>query len=391
VSGPGLGRRRLRSLRHRDVVASSTNALMFSLALGVASLTLPLLALDAGYGVAQIGLLVSLSAVVQIVVRASSGRILRRIEDRTLLAVAGSAQVLCFLVALSFQDLWGLAFAWTVQGFARACFWTASQTHVMRGPGTSIGAMAVLNSFGSIGALIGPVVAGLLAESSIEAALTVGAVAGGITLLPVAALDRLPTFVRPDKRSERSVWRRPGVDAACWSGVTAGTWRALMDSVVPAALQGARQSTSTTGALMSVANGTAVLGALVIGRLRPSWVAPVFVTAMLMATAGIGAFGFAAGSVPVAAVLLAAAGLGAGALQTLGPALAATSVEEHERADAVAAYGTMRTTAMFGAPLAVAGMVTLIPVAPALLVVGAVLSVPTVTVRSLRAAARSPG
>ena len=309
---------------------------------------------------------------------------MRRVPDRTLLAFGPVALAMTFVVVLVSPSLVALAVGWVLLALGRACFWTAGQTHSVRGKASSLRGLATLNFFGSLGALVGPLLAGLLAESGIETALVTGAVIAGLGLLPALALDRFPPFSRSQARGNTAMWRRPGVDAACWSGATAGAWRGLMDAYVPVILAAARHSSTTIGALVSVANAASVIGTVLIGKLRPSLTAPTYVISMLAAGLGLAVLGYVSGNVPIAAVALGLSGLGAGVIQTLGPNLAATSVGEQEKGDAMATYGTARTTAMFLAPLAVAGGIVVVPISVALVVVGASLALPAFAVRSLK-------
>jgi hypothetical protein len=359
-------------------------SLLFSFAVGMASVALPLLALADGYRASQVGILVSLSAVAQIVTRARLAAVLRRVPDRTLVAVAAASQVASVLVALASTGPAALATAWFLQGFARACFWTGGQTHVVRGQGTSMQGLALLNFVASVGQLGGPVVAGLLAEYDLDAALLVSGVIAAVAVAPVWAMDRLAPFTRSPEARSGALLRTPRGPAACWAGVTAGAWRGLMDSFVPVALQAARQPASTLGLLVAVANGAAVLGTVVVARARTSATAGVYFVCMLASGLGMAAVGYTGQHAAVAAVMLAVAGLGAGALQTLGPALASGAVSAQEQGEAIATYGTARALAMFGTPVGLAGLVLTMPVAPALLIAGVALAVPALAVRSLR-------
>ena len=365
----------------RDVAASAVGAAVYSLSLGTASVALPLLALRAGYSAAGIGALTAVSAVAQLLTRLGLGAAMRRWPDWTLIAaaavllalsnglVAWSAAVVPFVVAQ------------LVQGVSRACFWTGSQTHVVRGSGTAAGALATVNLVAGTGLLAGPVVAGVLSERTPVLAIVVAAGIALAGVVPTLLLDRLPPFVPPADRPPGRLWRRPGVDAGCWAGVTAGAWRGLLTSYVPVALDAARQSASTIGILVSVANGAALVGAAVGGRLSRRWSHPaiaVGIAATGLATALTSALAY---SVALSAVVLAASGLTAGAIQVLGPALASESVHPQERGDAIAVAGTFRAAALFTAPLAVAGLVTLVPLAPAVAVVGVAMALPMITIR----------
>ena len=136
-----------------------------------------------------------------------------------------------------------------LQGISRACFWTGSQTHVVRGSGRAAGALATMNFVAGLGLLAGPVVAGVLSE-----------------VTPVARARRRRRGRRCSAWCPPSCWtgsrpsprpptgRRGGSGAvrASTSGagpaVTAGGWRGLLSSYVPVALDAARQSASTIGA-----------------------------------------------------------------------------------------------------------------------------------------------
>jgi MFS family permease len=83
----------------------------------------------------------------------------------------------------------------------------------------------------------------------------------------------------------------------------------------------------------------------------------------------------------LSAVVLLVSGIAAGAIQVLGQATAAESVHPEERGDAIAVTGTFRAAALFGAPLAVAGLVVVLPLAPAVALVGAAITVPALGLR----------
>ena len=376
----------------RDGSAMSLTAVLFTTALGVSSVAFPLLALRVGRSASEVGVLVAASALVQILARSRLGAVMRRVPDRTVLACGPVGLAASFAVLLVSTSLAALALAWVVLALGRACFWTAGQTHAVRGEGSSVKRLANLNFFGSSGALVGPVVAGVLAETDMTAALVTGAVVASAALLPALLLDRFPPFSRVrDTRDTRGMWRRPGVDAGCWAGVTAGGWRGLMDSFVPVVLERARHSSTTIGVLVSVANGAAVMAAVLVRRLSPGTTRRVYIASVLTAGLGLALVGPAAETALVVAVALAVSGFGAGVLQTLGPATAASAVSPEEKGDAMAAYGAMRTAAMFAAPLLTSGALVVASVPVALVGVGCMLAVPVVAARSLAPGQRLRG
>jgi MFS family permease len=375
----------------RDGAALSLTAVLFTTSLGVSSVAFPLLALRAGRSASEVGVLVAASALVQILARSRLGTVMRRVPDRAVLACGPVGLAASFVVLLVSASLVALALAWAVLALGRACFWTAGQTHAVRGEGSSVKRLASLNFFGSTGALIGPVIAGLLVDTNMTAALASGVVLAVAALLPATFLDRFAPFGRvAEQLNARAMWRRPGVDAGCWAGVTAGAWRGLMDSFVPVALERARHSSATIGLLVSVANAAAVVASVLVRKLSPGSMRRIYVTSMLAAALGLAWFGPASESALLAAAALAVSGLGAGVLQTLGPATAASSVDADEKGDAMAAYGAMRTAAMFAAPLVTSGALVVASLPTALTGMGCLLALPVVAAHSLSGAGARP-
>ncbi len=368
-------------LRSRDLAASATTSGIIGLSLGIAGVALPLLALRAGYSAAEIGALTAVSAVSQLVSRLQLGTLMKRIPEWTLISSAGFFLALsCGLVALS-ASLVPFVIAQLLQGVARAFHWTSMTAHLVRAPGRAAPRLAVVNFTAAIGSLIGPVIAGVLSEQTPVLAL---AVAAGISLVaigPTFLLDRLPPFAPPKDRPKGRVWRRPGVDVGCCAAVTAGGWQALLTSYVPVALVAAGQNAATVGALVAIANGAMLVGAGAAGRVGSRWQAPAVLGAILVGGTAVALTAALAGSVPLTALVLAAGGYAAGTLQVLGSAVVAESVHPEERGEAIAASGTFRAMSMFGTPLAVAGLISVVPLAPAVAAVGVALGLPAVVLR----------
>ena len=365
----------------RDTAASAAGAGIYSVALGISSVAIPLLALRTGYSATEIGALTAASAASQMGIRLVFGRLMRIWPDWTFIAAAGGLLALSNgLVALS-ADLVPFLVAQLLQGISRACFWTGSQTHVVRGPGRAAGALAQVNVIAAIGLLAGPVLAGVLSERSPTRALVVATAVALVGAVPALLLDRLPPFVPPPDRPPGRLWRRPGVNVGCWAGVTAGAWRALLTSFVPVALDQARQSSSTIGALVAAANGASLVGTAVSGRLPRHWTGRVLGGGIVVTGVATAATAAVAGSVALSAVTLVASGVAASIVQVLGPASAAESVHPEERGEAIAVSGTFRAGALLAAPLAVAGLVAVLPLAPAVALVGAGMTLPALALR----------
>lgn len=360
----------------RDTVASIGATSGFSLALGLATVAIPLLAVRAGYSTTEIGVLIAISALTQMATRVLMGAAMRRLPDWTFITMATVLMTgSCALLAASSAFVPFVA-AQAVQGVARAFFWTGSQTHAVRVSMSSVGGLASVNLFSSIGLLAGPSLAGLLSETSAALALAVGAAIAAAATIPTLFLTRLPPFVPPADRKRGRIWRRPGVEMGCWAGVSAGAWRGLLSSYIPVLLAAARQSPSTIGVLVSAANAAAVAGVGIVSRARGRWLVIAYglgVVATGLGTAAVAPF---AGYVGLAGAALIMSGLGAGALQTVGPAIAADAVHPEERGEAIASAGTFRAGALLAAPLGVAGLVLAAPLTWAMVAISTLIAVP---------------
>jgi MFS family permease len=360
----------------RDTLATVTGATIFSVSLGAATVALPLLALEVGYSSVEVGVLVALSALSQMLGRVGMGAWMNRFADWTFVIAATALLAISSGLAAFSTAVVPFVVAHLLQGVSRAFFWTGTQTHAVRGERPAVRGMAMVNLASATGLLLGPLLAGALGEVSLVLAVGVSAGLAAVGLVPAALLERLPPFSPPQGSSQKRIWRRPGVDAGCWAGVSAGAWRGLLSSYVPVALDAARTSTGLIGVLISVANAAQLAGSAGVARLRTRGLVRSLAAGSVAAGVGIGLVGFVAGSPVVAGLALALSGLGAGVLQTAGPAVAAESVHPQERGAVMAASGTFRAAALLASPLAAAGLVAVAPVSVALAVGGALIVVP---------------
>ena len=361
----------------RDTSASAAGAVIFSVSLGVASVALPLLALEAGYDGVQVGVLVALSALAQMLSRIGMGAWMNRFPDWTFVLVASLLLAVSNAMTALSTAVVPFVAAHLMQGVARAFFWTGSQTHVVRSDRPAVAGLAVVNFASSAGLLVGPVVAGYIGDRSLVAAMSIGAALAAVGCLPALLLDRLPPFSPPADRVPGRIWRRPGVDAGCWAGVSAGAWRGLLGSYVPVALQAAGQSTPVIGVLVSLANAAQLAGSGVVSRLRARGLGFALLAGPVLTGISTAVVGLMAGHTALVGLALAVSGLGSGALQTAGPAVAAEAVHPEERGEAIAAAGTFRAAALLAAPLGAAAVVLIAPVSTALAIGGAFIAVPT--------------
>lgn len=140
----------------RDTIASAGGAAVFSCSLGIASVALPLLALRSGYSAVEVGVLTALSAIAQMATRLVLGAAMRLVGDWVLVVAAGVALCLSNGLVVASAAVVPFTLAEVLQGFARACFWTGSQTHVVRNDAPAVGALATINFVSSVGLLADP-------------------------------------------------------------------------------------------------------------------------------------------------------------------------------------------------------------------------------------------
>lgn len=364
--------------RFEGVYVTASGSL-FSFAMGLSAVAIPLFALESGFSGAEVGVLVALSACAQLVIRSVMSAMMRRFPDKHFVSAAGVLMAASCLVLLVSSGWWAFALSQVAQGAARGFVWTASQTHAVRTSRSSVAALARVNLSSGVGQIVGPFLAGPIIEHlSVTWALAAGAVPAVLVIVPASLLQRLEPL-HPDrgKGAKGSRRRGAGVGLASWAGAVAGAWRAMMNSFVPIVLAGAGQSASAIGVVAAVANTANITGGAAAGKIRVDRLT-VFLLAGIAVT-GIGFAGFAAlaGHFLPAAALLALSGAGAGLLQTVGPALASENVRPEERGEALATAGTYRAGALLAAPLLVSGLVTVMATPVAMLVLGVAMTAPT--------------
>jgi hypothetical protein len=149
----------------------------------------------------------------------------------------------------------------------------------------------------------------------------------------------LPPFQPQQRNGGPRMWRRPGVDLACWSSYSAGGWRAMLSSFVPVALSAAGQPPEVIGFMLMITEGAALTASGILLRRRPSAVRRWLELAVVIVTGSLIVFPLAVASAALAGLALAVGGVGSGLLMTLGPALASESVNPEERGEAIAVTG----------------------------------------------------
>ncbi|MGH9114393.1 MAG: MFS transporter [Acidimicrobiales bacterium] len=373
-----------------DVAVLAAVAMVYSGALAMQVLLMPLVALASGYSKPAVGVLTAISAVAQIVIRLASAPAMRRIPDRVLVWASGVVLALSSAILAWSAILWVFVAAELLQGAARGLFWTGAQTHVVRSRRGAMGRLAAINLVGGLGMLAGPPVAGLLADSSLTTALL--ASSGVALVAPVLALrlHRSEPFEAVPGKMVRRLWDRPQLRMGCWAQVSAGSWRGIVNSYIPVVVKAAGESSLVVGSVVAVANAASVAGSAGAGLLRDRWTRTVLVSSVVATGIGIAFSGVTAATPVLIGLVLGVSGVGAGTLQTIGPALAATAVESAERGDAMAVSGSFRSGALLVAPLGAAGALGLAPLPGVLAMAGGAIMLPALAVRRHRRSGSRP-
>jgi len=349
----------------------------FSFSLGLGSLALPLLAVASGYGATTVGLLAATSAVSQFVFRLGLPRLLARYPDRALIALACLTMASSYGMLLASTLLPVFVVAQLFQGGSRALFWTASQTHAVRSPGTAVQSLSMVGGIGNVSQMLGPLVTGVLATVSLAAPLIVGLVSGLTGAVIALRLIPYAPYAQRTSGGRGRMWRRPGVDTACWAGFVGGGWRALMSSYVPLVLTGAGLPTGTTGFLMSLADLTGTGVVFGMSRARVAHVDRTLGLSVGVTCIALALVPFAASSAVLAGLVLAVSGAGAAPITALAAASARQRVASEDEGEAIALVGTFRAGALLIAPAGVAIAVGSVALAPAFVVASLLLGVPT--------------
>ncbi len=359
-----------------DRVASLVVVFAFSVGLGVGTVAIPLLALDAGYDAAAVGFLVATSAVAQLSLRLAMPWLLGRFADRTLIAVSSVCMLAAFGLLLLSTAVAVFVTAQLLQGTARAIFWTSSQTHAVRGGGRPVDRLVDLNAAGNAGTLIGPALAGTLAVFGLPFALVAAGIGAAIAIGGTPLLLRLDAYDRKRSVGTTRLLRRDGVDVACWSSVVGGGWWAMLGSYIPVILVGAGLGAGAVGWLVTLSEGASILGILALrglaaARVRPAVVIGSFGTAIVLVGMAV-----APGDPLAYALLLVLGGLASGTVTTLGPALASLAATADEQGDALSLTGMFRAAALLATPALVGALLGMVSLAAAMSLLGVGLGLP---------------
>lgn len=359
-----------------DRIASLLVVFGFSVGLGVGTVTIPLLALAAGYDAPSVGFLVAVAAATQLAGRLGLPWLLGRLPDRSLIAVSSAMMLAAFGLLLFSTTLAVFVLAQVLQGGARAIFWTSSQTHAVRDQPRPVRRLIDLSVASNAGTLVGPALGGLLATLGLSAALLAGMVGAAAAAFGTVFLLRIEPF---DRRRSAGTWhllRRDGVDLACWASVVGGVWWSMVGSYVPVILVGAGIGSVGIGWLITASEGAGTVALVTLRGVRGERIGRIVRPAAAVVLVMLVALAVVPGDVATYAVLLVAGGAASGTVTTLAPAMASLAAGPHEQGDALSLSGTFRAAALFAAPASVGALLAYAPLAGVLPLVAVVVGLP---------------
>ncbi len=342
----------------REVAGQYAGALLFSLSLGVTVVAYPLFVIDQGQSQTVAGVLVGLSAAVQVLTRSRLGSVMRVMSNSDVITAAALLMGLSVGLLVFESGMVALVVSAAVQGVARACFWTGNQVQIVRSRRSTSRAIATLNMVATIGMLIGPAAGGVIAQSSYRAAFAVASAIALAGIAPTLVLSRPPPFARVGGHSYLQLLRNPGVRVGVWASVAVGAWRGLLGSYVPIGLDAADSSETVIGVVVAVANGAAAVSGYFAVHTEGPRVAPGVArwgAVTLVATALVGF------ELPIALTTsaLVAGGAAIGLLQVLAITAVGEAVRPELQGDAVTIAGVARGVTLSGAPLGVAALLVM--------------------------------
>jgi MFS family permease len=361
---PSLPARRSRPDRER--IASLVAAFAFSVSLGVGTITIPLLALSAGYDAPTIGFLAATAAALQLGTRFALPWLLGRFRSRELIALASAMMFTAFGLLFVSTALPVFIVAQLLQGSARAIFWTSSQTHAIRDQPRPVERLVDLNVAGNAGTLVGPVLAGLLATLGLSAALIAACIGALVAACIALTLRRLEPFDRARSAGTWRLLKRDGVDVACWASVVGGLWWSMMGSFIPVILVGAGIGSVGIGWLVTASEGAGTAALLLQRGVRRTRVRRAVRVAAPTALVALAALAIAPASLPAYALILVIGGAASGTVTTLAPAMATLVAGPQEHGDALSLTGTFRAGALFASPAAIGALLGVAPLGAAL-------------------------
>jgi MFS family permease len=304
-------------------------------------------ALALGVEPVNLGLLSAAFSIAPLMVALRIGRLVDQ-RGELLFVVAGTIAMGLVSLGLAVASAPALLFVlFTMLGLGHLSITVATQGMVARGSdeATYDRRFSAFSLSASIGQLLGPTIAGLVAGRGSPEDTSRALLVGGVLALAavgVAAFIRPPATVRPVARAEGArgpslltILRTPGVFRAILVSTTVLSSIDIIVIYLPALGEERLWPASLVGALLAIRAGSSMAMRVVLGSLAARFGRPVLLgVSMAVSAAALAALPFV-GAVPLVALLMAAAGAGLGIGQPLTMSWVASLAPSGARATAL--------------------------------------------------------
>ena len=246
---------------------------IYSVAMQMAILLVPLYALSLNYPPLKLAFLVSLPAVLQIIIRMLGGAITNSLGEKNILKISFLCITFAGVVFVFSNTLATLYFAQLLLSTSRGLFWSTAQTYLSKLPeseGRLNRIFGLFEGITAVGAIVGLILAGYLSQwfGTSNAFISLIAI-GLISFFLTGALPDLPgseesKSISVGLKSIRDVALHRPLYLACLCAFTAAIPLSLVGTFYPVYLSGLGIQEGMIGLIISVkAAGTVTAGFLV--------------------------------------------------------------------------------------------------------------------------------
>jgi MFS family permease len=333
------------------------------------------------FDLADLGLVVSASAIFMILLRLAGGAASDRFGERLVLWFAFGALLICALMIMGSTTLLPIIIAQQFNGISRSVYWSAGQSYTSRSSEGEAGrTMGRLLSFESTGGILGGLVAGVIAEFvGFTAAFLVAASVNGIGMLTTAVMPPLPRkdqvrSIRATLAPARRMMTQRSMALGHYSAFLSAGYAALTVSLFAAFFKDAGYGDAMVGVVRAASGiGTAVMGysfGSILARTGQRNMAIIGLTS----TGALTVLTTLTGDVPIVPIVLMGLGGAAfGTIRALYPAIAAANSSQQERGISLAVVGLYWAVSMLIVPVVFGLIADAIGINNALYIAGGIL------------------
>lgn len=334
----------------RDRTVTRITASLFGTSSGALSVLVPLALIEAGNLAVVVGAVSMLAGVSQLVARFCVPILMRQFADKFIVVLAVALIAIAALLPLLSTLTVVIAVTQLVHGAVRALFWTSLQTHAVRGRDRAVRGIADVVLFTGIGLVVGPAFVALINSwLNLSASFILALILAIGGTVAAVFLRNFGPFAAHRGIVSRRALTRPVMFGSWMSGVAAA-WRGLLDTYLPVILVAASFSSSGVSGLIAVSAGAMLVGNFIAPRIGNSHRGAFYIIGTTVTSLSFAALLIFGHYVPVALAVMFLCGFISGLFQTYGAAVAADSVDEDLKGDAITVTGIFRSVIILGIP-----------------------------------------